>query len=138
MEPMSGDTFAQNLSAIITDVDKLITDETDRRRARLLAVYEHAAGHQGELIAEVLRTSHGPVVVARTTVEDSAENIRQDSRRNVEPLTDDPGHFIDVVSRRRAQFCLRTTDLIGWIADGRRKIVIRPGWTVRRTPIDHT
>jgi hypothetical protein len=135
MDSMSGETFIPNLSAIVTEVDKLIADPVDRQRVRLLAVYEHASGRQGELIAEVMQTTFGPVVVARTAVEDGAETIRQDSRRNIEPLTDDPAHRINIASRH-AQFRLSTIDLIAWIADGERKKVVKPGFTVRRVPTD--
>jgi hypothetical protein len=138
MDYMSDSTFFENLGAILTYVDKLITDpdQSDRLRARLLAVYEHAAGKQGELIAEVMQTAFGPIVVARTAVEDSAEKMRQDSRRNIEPLNEDPAGRIHIASRR-AQFRLRTVDLAAWISDGLRKKVVKPGYTVRRVSSDN-
>ena len=75
------------------------------------------------LIAEVLDTRFGPVVVSRIAVDDSATRTRQDSKRNIEPLTGDPEQWFTVTTRRR-QYALRAEDLLAAIRDGRPKLVL--------------
>ena len=62
-QTMSLAEFEQNEPAILADVCALLTGKTKiRKQLRLVAVYERSTG---KLVAEVLRTTEGPVVVHR-------------------------------------------------------------------------
>lgn len=121
---MSGEEFEGHWPAIGVAVEALTDRPKLRRRARLLAVYDTRA----ELIAEVLNTQFGPVVVSRIAVDDSADRTRQDRKRDVQPLTDDPEQWFTVTTRRR-QHVLYAAELAAAIADGRTKLVLE-----RNTP----
>lgn len=62
-DTMSLDEFGQNEPAILADVCAILNGKTKtRRKLRIVAVYERGTGR---LVAEVLHTSQGPVVVHR-------------------------------------------------------------------------
>jgi hypothetical protein len=62
-DTMSQDVFDQNWSTIAVEVNTILAAKgKTRKRFRIVAVYEKSSG---ELLAEVLRTSFGPVVVYR-------------------------------------------------------------------------
>lgn len=119
IEFMSGETFERNWPAIGLALEVLADRPRSRRRARLLAVYDA----RSTLIAEVLSTQHGPVVVMQTAVRDGADRIQLDSKRGVEPLTGDPAQWF-VVTTRHGQLVLRAADLIACIRDGATKFVL--------------
>jgi hypothetical protein len=119
IEYMSGQTFEGHWPAIGLALEALYDRPKLRRQARLLAVYDTRA----TLIAEVLSTQFGPVVISRIAVDDSATRTRQDSKRNIEPLTGDPEQWFTVTTRR-GQYALRADDILAAIRDGKRKIVL--------------
>jgi hypothetical protein len=120
IEFMSGETFERNWLAIGLALEVLADRPRSRRRARLLAVYDA----RSTLIAEVLSTQYGPVVVARIAVTDGADRIRQDTKRGFLPLTDEPPDDRIVVTTRHGQYVLRAEELLGAIRDGTTTFVL--------------
>lgn len=99
----SEDDFARNCPQIRSQVSAILAAKGKLRSdLQLLAVYEDASG---ELVAEVLRTSVGPVVVYRPGGDDMEVMWRADARDGsifrqsrgeprIEPFTGDPEqHF---------------------------------------------
>jgi hypothetical protein len=119
IEFMSGETFERNWPTIGLALEVLADRPRSRRRARLLAVYDA----RSTMIAEVLGTQYGPVVVMHTAVRDGVDRIQQDRKRGVEPLTGDPDQWF-VVTTRHGQHVLRAKDLIACIRDGTTTFVL--------------
>jgi hypothetical protein len=68
-QTMSLDEFGQNEPAILADVCAILNGKTKiRKRLRIVAVYERSTG---QLVAEVVHTSKGPVVVHRVAAIDT-------------------------------------------------------------------
>lgn len=110
-ETMSLDAFRANEATILADVCAILNGELKvRKRLRLCrgAVYERG-GDNRQLVAELLRTSKGPVVVyRRAAIEDSSNtgsetwvDIREFRREQaVAPFTGDPDQRFAVKGER--------------------------------------
>lgn len=72
----------------------------------------------------MLHTQFGPVVITRIAVDDSATRTRQDSKRNIEPLTGDPEQWFTVTTRHR-RYLLTAADILAAVRDGKRKLVLQ-------------
>lgn len=105
---MSQQTFDENEPAILAALRALMSNPKSRNRYRLGAIY---AKPTGELLMEVFRTNHGPVVVYRsalgwTTHPDDGRDIynafRQGHGSNltVAPLTGKEGQVFVLISRK--------------------------------------
>ncbi|MGO9354119.1 MAG: hypothetical protein ACLP3C_26005 [Mycobacterium sp.] len=91
---MSTAVFEQNEPAILADVCAILAGKTKiRKQLRLVAVYERSTG---QLVAEVLRTTKGPVVVHRVAA------IQTDLGRSAEVVSESgrPAH-VDIREFRR-------------------------------------
>ncbi len=94
-QTMSLAVFEQNEPAILADVCAILAGKTKiRKQLRLVAVYERSTG---QLVAEVLRTTKGPVVVHRVAAieTESGRPARVDIRgfrreHGIAPLTGEP------------------------------------------------
>ncbi|HSS24487.1 MAG TPA: hypothetical protein VLL82_08800 [Mycobacterium sp.] len=94
-QTMSLAEFEQNEPAILADVCAILTGKTKiRKQLRLVAVYERSTG---KLVAEVLRTTKGPVVVHRVAAIETESGCppRVDIRgfrreHGIAPLTGEP------------------------------------------------
>jgi hypothetical protein len=115
---MDQDTFDQHRSDIMRTVDLLLQRLESRRRFRLFAIYEQGTG---QLLAEVIRTTHGPVVVSRAL----------DGGRDIQPLSADLE--LEFVTRR-GRYRLLAGDVLESINEGTRKATVRPGLSVMRRP----
>ena len=74
---MSRAVFDENRGSIAAQVNAMLADSKSRKRFCLATLYEKKTG---TLLAEVMQTSHGPVVVAWDV----------SNKPGVDPLTDDP------------------------------------------------
>lgn len=115
---MSSETFDQNSDEIVAAVRLIVADSKRRRKFQLAIVYE---SHTNELLAEVLSTSFGPVVVYSTAIGAHSRNTvmvgSRQYRRNrpIAALTGEDQIF-DVMSRSNSGYELLGTDLIRFIA----------------------
>ena len=115
---MDGETFEKHWREIGLGLE-LLADHPKKRKAwRLLAVYEERTD---QLVAEVMRTQYGPIVVMRIAVDDGAEKIEQDSKRNFEPLTGDPKQWW-VMTTRHGRYRLRADVIIDCLRTGKTKL----------------
>ena len=125
---MSWDVFDRDGTEIETAVRLLLLDPKRRRRFQLGAVYEKRTT---ELLAEVLSTSFGPVVVYWAQVGAWANSkprpsgvgvplhMRQHRKsRPVAPLTGEADQLFRVMSRSNTSYELRGVDLIRAITEG--------------------
>jgi hypothetical protein len=103
-------------------VKLLLADSKRRRRFQLATVYEKRTN---ELLAEVLDTGFGPVVVysapvggvlanpkQRTVGQGVPLHFRQHRTSRVAPLTGEPGQVLAVMSRTNIDYALTGADLI--------------------------
>lgn len=115
---MSRETFEQHGDEIHTAVRLLLADSKRRKRFQLATVHERSSK---ELLAEVLDTSFGPVVVYSTGIAATSRatsnlpmiGTRQyRGNRAISPLTGDAGQTFDVVSRSNVMYDIWGRDLI--------------------------
>ena len=127
---MSWDTFDHNGAQIETAVRLLLVDPKRRRKRQLAAVYENRTH---ELLAEVLSTSFGPVVVYFSQVGAWANDkprapgkgvplyLRQRrTSRPVAPLTGEADQLFRMMSRSNTSYEVLGADLIRAITEGSR------------------
>ena len=117
-QPMSREVFEQHRDEIDTAVKLLLTNPKLRKKFQLALVYEKRTS---ELLAEVLFTSFGPVVVYPIGVGATGHNTamlptigtrQYRGHRVVSPLTGDVHRYFDVVSRSNAAYEIRAVDLV--------------------------
>jgi hypothetical protein len=100
---MSWDVFNDNQPAITADVWTILAAKgKNRRRFRLDAVYEKATS---VLVAEVLQTTCGPVVVMTDAEHGGASEHMDDIRRrgrDIAPLTGDPSEQFVIRAKSRS------------------------------------
>ena len=105
--------FDLNRRAVFEEVDHIKSDASLTKGRRLAGVRTLCGG---EVVAEILETSLGPVVVYRTDTgelnpdDDSYRPWRQDRRRVIEALTGDPNQTFDVMDKHGMRFRLKATD----------------------------
>lgn len=121
---MSQEVFDENRQQITTEVNTILAAKgKTRRRFRIIAIYEKATG---DLVAEVFRTSLGPVVVslaadAKSFVPNFEEVVgfRQDrTQRDIEPLTGDPRQPFFFSARERKHHFLWATHILDRFSPG--------------------
>ena len=122
MEFMSQDVFDSNNEQIRIAVQLLLAKPESRKKFQLAAVYEKSSG---DLLAEVLPTALGPVVVYATSTMGNSLNqmmigprqIR--SGRRIDPLLSDPrvGQVFWAASRSAAMYPITRADLIRIITE---------------------
>jgi hypothetical protein len=105
VDTMSWEMFKENESTIVAEVKMIMAVKgKSRKRFRIVALYEKSTG---DLIAEVLRTSVGPVVVSRA-VEPTLDPVngavvipgfRLSQYHNIDPVTSDDQQFFSMKSR---------------------------------------
>ena len=97
-------TFEHSTPAIFAEVEHIVSDGQSRKTCRLAGLRTD----RGEMVAEIIRTSLGPVVVYRSdtgefnTQDDSYRPWRQDRRRVIGPLTGDPDQTFDLMDKSGA------------------------------------
>jgi hypothetical protein len=117
---MTREMFDQNAEEICTAVRFLLANPKRRKKFQLATVYEKRTN---ELLAEVLSTVFGPVVVYVTAIGAHSRNTvmvgsRQHRRgRPIGPFTGEPHQIFDVMSRSNASYALLGADLIRAIAE---------------------
>ncbi len=124
MTSMSREVFDRNGEQIVTAVRLLLADPKRRKRRQLVAVYEKNEKRTHELVAEVLRTNFGPVVVYSTHVgtwanekhrgpgEGVPVHLRQYRKsRSIKPLTGEADQAFSVMSRSNTLYEITGTDL---------------------------
>jgi hypothetical protein len=121
---MSQETFDEHKAAILDALDTLLDNPKSRRRFRLLALY---AKDTGELLAEVFRTNHGPLILHRSrgTANRGRKNYpfprqgRGLAELVVAPLTDNPDQRFSIMARHSQRVhSLQCSDFRDWIAEG--------------------
>lgn len=111
---MSQEDYDANAELVATEVNAILGAKgKSRRRFRVTALYERASG---DLVAEVLRTSLGPVVVSyggdmNSVVpgpynpDQQLRGFRRDrGQRKIEPLTDDPKQVFILMGSSESHF----------------------------------
>ncbi|WP_142926686.1 hypothetical protein [Mycobacterium marinum] len=114
---MDAETFNANRQAITAAVNLIMQQPESRTRFRLFAIYEAGTG---ELIAEVLRTSLGVVVVSQL-----------DGEREVQPLNEATLEF----TTPQGKYKLFGFDVLGCMGEGVRKVTLQPGTSILSTPL---
>lgn len=119
LEPMRAETFEQNEAAIANAVKLLSADPKRRRQFRVAGIYETRSG---ELLAEVLATSFGPVIVYATGAMAHSRNTamigsRQDRDRRIRPLTAAAGQTFELMSRANSSHEITAAELVRFVND---------------------
>jgi hypothetical protein len=122
---MSQETFDANEAVIRAGVQAIMRNPKWRKSSRIFALHET---HTGELLAEVFRTTYGPVIAHNSwgsidrlsTVVVGAAQGRGKVELVVAPLTDDPDKRFPIMARN-FQYRLPVRNFRQWIAEGKTK-----------------
>jgi len=119
---MSYNTFDENREQIETDVRLLLSDPKRRKLSRLAVLYENSTN---ELLAEVLSTDFGPVVVFWTSIGRWANQKPRESgqgeplhlrqyrkKRSVAPLAAESDQVFFVMSRSNTLYSVWASDFV--------------------------
>jgi hypothetical protein len=140
-QAMSWEVFDEHRDVILAGIRALDANPLSRKRNRLLEVCEEGGDH---LVAEVLYTTHGAVVVYRSRGRVKRQGrtgmFTQASRGSanllVDPLTGDPDQRFHLVGHTHQDLGVCGRDLTAWIDSGNKRVVLNAPTPDLRPPSD--
>jgi hypothetical protein len=136
-QTLDNESFRRNMKTILVEVNAILAVKgKSRRRFRVLEIYEEGSD---ELVAEVLRTTLGMVIVYRNHVGRTPDGdfvlYRQGSTPHIAPLTGSPDQPVNIVSRAR-QYVIMGNEILQAITGGRDRLVLDEQHPGRRRVAD--